>query len=729
MTFARLGTVSKHFGRWLGLEPVLYLLVTAAYTLLVARSFYGSQFWQLNHAVAWALADTFDPTNREALPKIWSAPLDDVFIHFDFARSAARGMPFQWIDGNGYSSGGTSLLYPLVLSLGFLLGFKGLGLMHFAAILAATSVFALLWGLRLGFAKLPRPTSYLLPFGVLSVGALDWSLFSGMEVAFFLAIWLLGFAAWDSLVNTLETDGASIVRPLGAMAAASFLIAATRPEAVTTIAVLALDAAVRVQRQRGWRASALTLSLAAGPGAAVILLQGLANYWLTGDFSAAGAIVKLEMNNPLLTQAQILDAYWFHLKYQVMRVTEYHFGNNPFTGWCAWILAFAALISPATRRYAVVLWLSIIGWILTIALNGQVRWQNERYTMPAVAWLLIAATLGLAGCLSVAWEQRRRLWSRVLVPTLAVATAAVFLWGGRGPMRDQRWFFGRASRNIFDQHVQAGHVLRVGLRPQPHRVLVGDAGAITYVSDLPGLDIIGLGGTYGLPFARATQWGVGAAVELIQHLPAHERPDTFALYPSWWGSFPLWFSSEISARVPVRGNVICGGHTKVIYRADFTSLNDAERPLSIRPDETVTDYLDFADVVSERVHDFHLSQRAAGFIDMKKLPHPENPERDLWDAGRILNPGLVVDFTLRGLDVKRPVRLLFRVAPVAPSRIRLESDGKPLGELTLQSNDNWNEISLDLPSSTIREQLPLSLRTLEGGPTLFFLWVLQSPAR
>ena len=43
-------------------------------------------------------------------------PLDDVYIHFGFARSAALGHPFEWIPGNGYSSGGTSLVYPLVLA-------------------------------------------------------------------------------------------------------------------------------------------------------------------------------------------------------------------------------------------------------------------------------------------------------------------------------------------------------------------------------------------------------------------------------------------------------------------------------------------------------------------------------------------------------------------------------------------------------------------------------------
>ncbi|HMA93400.1 MAG TPA: hypothetical protein VKP30_11985 [Polyangiaceae bacterium] len=739
----------ERLGQLAQLEPALYALVAGSVTLCVARKFYTSEFWQLNHAVAWALGDTFDPTNREALPKIWSAPLDDVFIHFDFARSAARGMPFQWIDGNGYSSGGTSLLYPLVLALGLLLGFRGLTLMHFAAIVATTSVFALLLGLRAAVARLPRATSYLLPFGVLSVGALDWSLFSGMEVAFFMAMWLTGFLAWNALVHAIEADSgartdtperfnqpinlanarASLIPAQLGLAAASWLIAATRPEAASAIAVLGLDAAFRVWRRRGARSAIVTLCAAGVPGALVLITQAAVNRWYTGDSAAAGAIVKLEMNNPLLTRAQVIDAYWFHLKYQVMRVTEYHFANNAWTGWLVWIAAAIALISPVTRRYAAVLWLSLIGWLLTVSLNGQVRWQNERYTMPAVAWLLIAASLGLASTFAYAWNTRQRWWARLGVPVLGAALAIVFAWGSRSTMRDQRWFFGRASRNIFDQHVQTGHLLRAGLRPQPHRVLVGDAGAITYVSDLPGLDIIGLGGTFRLPFARASQWGVGASVELIQHLPMHERPDTMAIYPGWWNDLPLWFGSELAARVPVRGNVICGGATKVVYRTDFTSLDDAERPLSVRPDERVADYLDFADLVSEREHQFELNQRAAGFVEMKKLAHPENPERDLWDAGRILSPGLVERFELRGIDPNHPAQLLFRVAPAGPAKFVIESGSRSLGEVQLEPSDVWVEVSLDVPSNVVTQDMPIALRAVEGGPTLYFLWVLQGATR
>src|SRR3954453_3756339 len=53
------------------------------------------------------------------------APLDDVFIHFDFAKSLAEGHPFEWIPGNGYSSGETSPLYAVILAFGWVIGFRG----------------------------------------------------------------------------------------------------------------------------------------------------------------------------------------------------------------------------------------------------------------------------------------------------------------------------------------------------------------------------------------------------------------------------------------------------------------------------------------------------------------------------------------------------------------------------------------------------------------------------
>ncbi len=85
-------------------------------------------------------ATTFYGSMHRQTHGVWSAPLDDVFIHFDYARAIARGYPFQWSEGNGFSSGNTSLAYPFALAIGYLLGFRQLSLMHWAAIVAAISM-------------------------------------------------------------------------------------------------------------------------------------------------------------------------------------------------------------------------------------------------------------------------------------------------------------------------------------------------------------------------------------------------------------------------------------------------------------------------------------------------------------------------------------------------------------------------------------------------------------
>src|SRR6187399_474656 len=180
-------------------EALAYTLIAAIITLAVASRFYGSLRLQTLHALNWAEPTAFDKWVSEGRGP-WSAPLDDVFIHFDFARSAARGSPFQWSEGNGYSSGGTSLLYPLLLALGYRAGLRELDLMQWAAIVACVGTFGLLLGARRLMRELPRPASYLLPFGLLSVGALNWSLFSGMEVALFLGLWALAYIAYDDLL-------------------------------------------------------------------------------------------------------------------------------------------------------------------------------------------------------------------------------------------------------------------------------------------------------------------------------------------------------------------------------------------------------------------------------------------------------------------------------------------------------------------------------------------------
>jgi hypothetical protein len=700
------------------LEPALYVLVSALGTLHVAGRFYGSLRLQTLYSDYWTDPSLWSPGHTRTFGP-WSAPLDDVFIHFDFARSTARGHPFEWCAGNGYSSGSTSLLYPFLLAVGYALGFQGLELMHFAAVIACVSVFALLLALRRAFDALPVWTTYLLPLSLLGVGALSWAFFSGMEIAFFMALFGGAFVTWLPLVTPpVPTTQAALTRCV-ALGLWGAVLTATRPEAAVTVLLFAVSAAWSL-RGRGLRRAVAALVLVGTPGALVVIGSALANFVLTGEAAAAGAIAKLELYHPYLSGEEKLDLWFFYLGYQALRLTQEHLESIPFIGWLVWVAALAALCFKETRRPAALLWCSFLSWAMTVALNGQVRWQNERYSMPALAWLLTAATLG-AGAAIVHGFRTPRHQGRVLMAGGTLVALAVFVWQAEPNFRFQVWYFGRGARNIYDQHVTLGRALRHAFPSEP-TVLVGDAGAIPYVSEGPTLDLIGLGGYKGLPFARATRAHVGSAVELIEHLAPNERPKLLAIYPSWWDELPLWFGTRLF-EVPARGNVICGAPSAVVYRANWDALAGSSRPFRLAPGTEITAEFDWADVMSEASARYERLPPSGGRVAVKLLANPAAPSRDVFDAGRNSPEGTRERFTLEGIRPNRPLTLVFRAAPVADLDVPVSLDGTPVGHLRLPRTDGWIELELHVPPverSRVRVELGAS-----GERVLYHVWAVQ----
>jgi hypothetical protein len=769
------------------IDPLLYALWAAVSTLASARAFYGYMLKQ---------------TDGE-----WSAPLDDVFIHFDYARATALGHPFEWTVGNGYSSGNTSLTYPFVLAFGWLLGFTGRSLMKWAAVLAAMSVFGVLLATRRLFLESQRDdwgrlSSYLLPPIFLGVGALDWTLWSGMEVSFFLATWALALVAW----LRLDADARSVQSPSRTSAhawwlgAAGALLVTTRPEASATIAIFGL--AVAIAHRRSGRARMVGLLFRIGMPAAVLLaLQAFANKAFTGEWSANGAIVKLALNNPYMTAADKLDDYVGNVKYAALRNLDYHFAHiegehmselvpasfspsNPITylartAWWAGMVPLAIatlpLAFPRTRRIAVVLWAQILAWVVIVALNGQVRWQNERYVMPAVAWLMILVALGVSGSL----RSRARTHGRggparpnvvamivlgaLMVQVIGVLTrpagtlpvfrlswllalagggfaalvlrprglraaiiglALLFAWDHQIPkMRDQKWFFGRASRNIRDQHLTLGKYLA---ELKPRRVLVGDAGAILYESDRPGLDIIGLGGYHLLPFARAGVHGLPATLELLERIPDADKPDVLAIFPTWWGVLPVWFASDVMRRFPVEGNVICGGYEHVVYRADWHVLGTGDHIRMLPPGETrPRAQVDVADLVSEKANGYEFDHPSNGWTDMRVLPDPTDTRHDMFDGGRRIAVGKSETWLARGLTPNAPAHLVIRTAPESATHLRVRV-GDVESVVDLERTPGWVEVAVALPAGRVSADMRVVVTNEGPGDFVdFHEWLTQ----
>src|SRR5260221_2963915 len=112
-------------------------------------------------------------------------PLDDAYIHFQYARVLAEGHPFQYNPGQPPTSGATSLLYPIILAVGYKLGFTGLQLGWWALGIGGLSWLLSAWVVyRLAAhdgTLAAHRIGLLVAIAFALSGSLAWAFVSGME--------------------------------------------------------------------------------------------------------------------------------------------------------------------------------------------------------------------------------------------------------------------------------------------------------------------------------------------------------------------------------------------------------------------------------------------------------------------------------------------------------------------------------------------------------------------
>lgn len=660
-------------------EPRLWLAFAAA---VIAAA--GAAFW----------IPAFQRTSGH-----FPVPLDDVYIHFGFARSAALGHPFAWIPENGYSSGGTSLLWPLVLAPGWLLGLRGERLAWFAAAASCLAILDLARSLRA--LVTPRWIAWAVPPLLVAVPLLDWTLFSGMEVALFAAV--LGRALRAVRAAEIAPPARRPRAQLRAGAWAALLVAA-RPES----APLAILLGVAAVHAAGSIRTLPSLARALGPTAGFLAAQALANRALTGEWSAAGAVRKLLFTNPYATTLETAIEVIKNLAALRSQAFEAALGG-PVIAWVVPAIGVAAAIDRRSRRVAIPLLLGAVAAIALVCLNATARYQNLRYAAPSLIMLLAAAAIGAA---TIA----RR------APAIAALLLAIAILAPAGSFRRQIDHFARASANIAGQQVEVARRL-AARNPRPHRVLVGDAGAIPYLSGLGAVDGLGLGGLHDLPFARASVHGNPAVVELIERLDPRDRPDVMALYPSWWPGLADVFGRPIDA-VRIRDNVICGAEEKVIYDADWSALAP---PGEARAG--AIDTLDVADLVDERSHAYTFPGPRGGWIVGAVLALPGGARR--FDAGRIVPQGASESFTARR-DATQAA-LVIRTDGGDPMTIRaaVERGAREAsaGEITAPTRaaGAWYEVRLQIGEVRAGDRVRITAK--RGDLRDFHAWIVEDTQR
>ena len=514
-----------------------------------------------------------------------AVPLDDAFIHFQYARSFWEGRGFAYTPGAAPAAGATSLLWPLVLMLPYGLGLRGELVIVAAWAFAWASLVALGYETRRVCDRILSADGALAAeLMVLTFGGYVWYATSGMEVV--PLAWILVRTARRT-ADWVETPPGERAKP-GELVAYAWLGPLLRPEGVlSTLMVSVVLAAASRGRRR-------LLGLVAFVGAA---LPALVNGAFTGSTTTTTAAVKWLPLNPYVTKAALAQTVWDNVKLlfgtllngEIWSAVFLPQGASVFLWFALPALAFVGVQRRAFARTALILTVAF-GMFLPTTYDSFL-WNRLRYLWPFMAaWFVgVAALAELAGMLAARVGGSERV--RLLVSGLAVGGLVSRLgW----TLED----LGTSANAIRLQQASLGRWAATAL-PKDALIGVNDTGAIAYFSNLRTFDVCGL-----TTAGEARYWvaGAGSRFEHYERLGAKRLPTHFVVYPNWFAIPALLGEYRTQRSVP--GATILGGETMVAHVASYRALGSGAQPR----DEPcgVRDEVDVADLESEAAHAYAL---------------------------------------------------------------------------------------------------------------------------
>jgi hypothetical protein len=476
-------------------------------------------------------------------------PLDDGWIHAQFARNIAHGSWFTFTDGIPVA-GETTPLWPLIAGVLFALFgdaqpamiLRVLSGLSYAAVGVATAM--------LTFRIMGR-RRHALAAGIaaVSIGEVAWLGQSGMEAALFsaLLLWAIRSHVSDSGRMSLRTGilfgACSVARPEG-----------------YALFFLALAHVWWMRRERSFADRVRPLLGATGMFLALVLPYVIFCF-IIGGVGFPNSYYAKHTPVDLHFIAEFL--YYFH---------GILFSANPIV----WIIAIGGMIALISNRgvnpaavFAVVP-VFVFPFVSALA-GGQ---SQTRYFAPFIPVVVVLAAVGVRALTRLPIHPRRG--RRI---ALAV-TLSAFAWSIMGaaivhvpPQRNPRGSIPMASQfawsvhNINEQQVAAAKWISDHV-PAGEPVAANDVGAIGYFSGHRVIDLCGLTST-GVMHMYRTLGEREARAHLLDSLAAIQRPRHLALYINW---FPGWrerLPVDTSFTIVAHQNTICGDDTMTVMRVSW----------------------------------------------------------------------------------------------------------------------------------------------------------------
>jgi hypothetical protein len=498
-------------------------------------------------------------------------PLDDSWIHVQFASSVAEGKGLAY-RGDQLVTGSTAPLWTAVLSLLFLIP---LPIVLTAKILGvALLVLAAIELERLG-RELELPTSlrYLTLVLFLFTDWMVWSAFSGMEILLF--VWLSLAACARHLEEKrqpLEPARSLVLFALAALA---------RPEGLLLLVLALWDRFVVWRfsadgldsREQHWQLPGRSLALGMAAG---LLVVGTV---LAIQFSIGGS----PFPQTLRVKTDGVRQLWPSLRH-VFQAIEILFRPQPFMALLAGGGALQLLVRLGTKRDRGLLpavWLfSLPLAYATMAAPGRPMPVGNfgRYLFPLFPFLIVLGAVALEPVLqaSTCWLRGRRV--RTLV--LAIVSLVLVLPSLGATLGGSQ----RSARNVLDvesSDVAAAYWIRDNL-PKDAKLGVQDVGAIAFLTENPLVDMAGIVTPEILPYVKGDLRGShrSGLEGLIGYL-RREQVDFLVLFPESYGGLETLALLEPNLRPIYRrqldGNITMAGSNIAILATPWGRYRAAEQ--------------------------------------------------------------------------------------------------------------------------------------------------------
>jgi hypothetical protein len=487
-------------------------------------------------------------------------PLDDSWIHLQFARNLAEGRGFAYNPGVPVS-GSTAPLWTLLLAGAFaVLGShpvlaKALGT---AAALGSAWMAGRLAATWTGCRAAGLVASAL----VALAGPMVWGALSGMEVA--LAALLVTAGLWHHARGREWMAGVT----LG-------LSVLARPEAVLLPPLVWLAGPLSRRRALAlgapvmalltpWVAFNLKTTGTPWPGTAAAKIEG-------GLIGLLGG-VREPLGTMLLERPWQFQVEWVRWLWQVDVLLPVLL--LPGLWWLGRHLGRAA-VAPAS-----VLLLHPLAMALLAPYRGP-AFQEGRYSIHLLPLAVVVAAAPLTSLFTLSPLERRpgegpggeragwgRRW---LTARLGWLGAAALLAGAVGALPPAASRYGWAVQNIEAMQVHLGHWVARHTDPAA-RLALNDIGAIAYVSRREVVDVMGLVTPAIVPFRRDGEAGVLRYLE-------QACPDYLIVFPAWFPSLSgMTDRFHPVYRVRLDHNEVAGADEQVVYETVWSRWRPGRQP-------------------------------------------------------------------------------------------------------------------------------------------------------